>query len=117
MLFHDDFSQGFQSQFPGFGGSCFSFGFVGQVDIFQFCGIIAVVDAIFKFISELFLLLDRFQYSGFSFFQFLKFVVSFLYVTNGYFVQTAGAFFSVAADKRDRSSFVKQLNGILYLGG
>ena len=98
-LHHQDGGEGFQPFLAGHFGTGLALRFIRQVDVLQFGGIPASLDALLQFGSQLALFFDGLEDSLFTFGHFGELVVSLLYFAYLYFIQSAGGFLSVSADE------------------
>ena len=114
-LHHQDGGERFQPLLAGHFGTRLALRLVRQVDVLQFGGIPASLDALLQLGSQLALLVYGLE-DGFLALGYLgELVESLLYFAYLYFIQSAGGFLSVSADEGYGGSPVQQGEGIAYL--
>ena len=98
-LHHQDGGERLQPFLSGHFGTGLALRFIRQVDVLQFGGIPASLDALLQLGSQLVLLVDGLE-DGFLALGYLgELVESLLYFAYLYFIQSAGGFLSVSADE------------------
>ena len=115
VLAHQHRGQRFEPLFPCYRGTGPAFGTIGKVKVFQGGALVTLFDLHAQFGRQFALFVDRSENRLLSLFQFGEPFELHFHCTYLHFVESAGPFLAVAADKRNRRPFRQQLHRMFGL--
>ena len=113
-LLEQNHGERFQSLFSGHLSTSATFGLIGEIDIFQFCRIPAVMDALFQFWGHFLEVSDGLDNRLLALLYLLQFLISVADGGNLHFVESSSTLLAIARDEGNCTAFLQKGDGGSY---